>query len=78
MVKEKEFIANFAEQFEDYIPVLTLNTSFRTVDGWSSLIALSVMAMCTEKYNVTIAAEEMEKAEKVSDIYDIVNSRYNG
>lgn len=76
---EKEFIQNFADQFDDTdASQLTLDTKFRDLEEWSSIIALSVMAMCDEEYNVILSANEMENANQISDIYNIVKSRING
>lgn len=78
MIDEKEFIQNFADQFDDEPEGLTLETRFRDIDDWSSLIALSEMAMCDEEYDVIISANEMENANKIADLYNIVNERYQG
>jgi len=73
---EKQFIQNFADQFDDTdASQLTLDTKFRDLDEWSSIIALSVMAMCNEEYDVILSANEMENANQISDIYNIVKSR---
>lgn len=78
MVDVKQFIQNFADQFDDAPEVLTLETRFRDIDEWSSLIALSEMAMCDEEYEVIISANEMENANSIADLYNIVNERYQG
>lgn len=78
MVDEKQFIQYFADQFDDEPEGLTLETRFRDIDGWSSLIALSEMAMCDEEYEVIISANEMENANSIADLYNIVNERYQG
>lgn len=78
MVDEKQFIQNFADQFDDEPEGLTLDTKFRDIDGWSSIIALSEMAMCAEEYDVILSANEMESANQISDIYNIVCERYQG
>ena len=78
MIDKKEFIQNFADQFDDEPEGLTLETRFRDIDDWSSLIALSEMAMCDEEYDVIISANEMENANKIADLYNIVNERYQG
>lgn len=78
MVDEKQFIQNFADQFDDEPEGLTLDTKFRDIDGWSSIIALSEMAMCAEEYDVILSANEMESANQISDIYNIVCDRYQG
>ena len=78
MVDEKQFIQNFADQFDDEPEGLTLETGFRDIDGWSSIIALSEMAMCDEEYEVILSANEMESANCIADIYKIVCERYQG
>lgn len=73
---EKKFIENFANQLDDTdASVLRLDTKFRDIEEWSSIVALSVMAMCAEEYDVFMSANEMENASQVSDIYNIVKSR---
>ena len=78
MVDVKQFIQNFADQFDDEPEGLTLETRFRDIDGWTSIIALSEMAMCDEEYNVILSANEMESANCINDIYKIVCERYQG
>lgn len=78
MVDVNQFIQNFADQFDDAPEGLTLETRFRDIDEWSSLIALSEMAMCDEEYEVIISANEMENANSIADLYNIVNERYQG
>lgn len=78
MVDEKQFIQNFADQFDDEPEGLTLETRFRDIDSWTSIIALSEMAMCDEEYNVILSANEMESANCINDIYKIVCERYQG
>lgn len=71
----KEFIANFAEQFEETpVTEITPETRHHEMDEWSSLIALSVMAMIDEEYGVQIKADEMRNSQTVQDLYDIVQS----
>lgn len=75
MIDEKQFLQNFADQFDDEPEGLTLDTSFRDVDGWTSIVALSIMAMCAEEYDVILSANEMENANRIADIFKIVNER---
>jgi len=72
----EEFIANFAVQFEDTdVSLFKAETVFREIDDWSSLVALSVMAMVAEEYDVILTANEMEQSKTLQDIYKIVKSR---
>lgn len=77
-MEEKEFLGKFIEQF-DYRPSdIHLDDNFREIDGWSSIVALCVIAICSEEYGVAISSEEMENSKTVRDIYNIVKSRKNG
>ena len=70
-----DFIQHFAEQFEETnADVFTPEMVFRDNDEWSSLIAMSVMAMVDEEYDVQLSANEMRQANTVKDLYDIVIS----
>lgn len=70
-----DFIQHFAEQFEETeVSEFTPNTEFRDIDEWSSLMALSVMAMVDEEYDVQLNANEMRQANTIQDLFNIVNS----
>lgn len=72
----EKFIANFAEQFDDTdASVFTAQTTFRDLDEWSSLIALSVIAMVDEEYDVTLKGEDIRNSNTIEDLYNIVSSR---
>lgn len=70
-----EFIQNFAEQFDETeASEFSPETVFRDNDEWSSLMALSVMAMVDEEYDVQLSANEMRQANTIQELFDIVNS----
>ena len=71
----KEFIENFANQFDDTdVSVFSAETRFRELDEWSSLLALSVLVMVDEEYDVQLKADQMRKANTVQELFDIVKS----
>lgn len=71
-----EFIAHFAEQFEETeASVFTPQTVFHELDEYSSLIALSIIAMIDEEYDVTIKGNDMRAAVTIEDLYNIVKSK---
>lgn len=71
-----EFIENFANQFDDTdLDMFTAETEFRMLDEWSSLIALSIMAMIDEEYDIQLKADEMRKANTIYELFNIVSSR---
>ena len=69
-----DFINNFVELFDDAPAGVTVETKFRELEEWSSLVALGVMAMIDEEYDVQINAEEMRSAETIEDLIRIVES----
>jgi len=72
----KEFIECFADQFDDTdVSVLSAETKFKELDEWSSLAALSVIAMVDEEYDVTIKGDDIRGSETIQDLFNIVESR---
>lgn len=72
----KDFISNFADQFDDTdSSVLSNDTKFRELDEWSSLIALSILAMIDEEYDVQLKGDDMRKANTIQDLFDIVKEK---
>lgn len=70
-----EFIFNFAEQFEETeASEFSPETVFRDNGEWSSLLALSIMAMVDEEYDVQLSANEMRQANTIQELFDIVKS----
>lgn len=72
----KDFIANFAEQFDETdASELTATTAFHDLDEWSSLIALSVIAMVDEEYDVTLKGDDIRSAVTIEDLFNVVKSK---
>lgn len=69
----KEFIEHFAEQFDDTdASVFTPETVFHELEEYSSLIALSIIAMIDEEYGITIGANEMSSSVTIEDLFNKV------
>lgn len=74
-MKIEDFISNFADQFEDTdAAAFTPETKFRELDEWSSLTALSILAMVDEEYDVQLKADEMRKTNIIQELFDLVKS----
>lgn len=68
-----DFIAKFAEQFEDTeASEISAATEFKNLDEWSSLIALSVIAMVDEEYDISIKGDDIRGAVTVEDLFNAV------
>ena len=71
-----EFIENFASQFDDTEPdAFASDTKFKQLDEWSSLTALSIIAMIDDEYGVVIKGDELRSAKTIMDVYNIVSQR---
>ena len=72
----KDFIENFAAQFEETdASVFTPETVFHELDEYSSLIALSIIAMVDEEYDVALKGDDMRSAVTIEDLFNIVKSK---
>lgn len=72
----KEFIENFAGQFDDTdVNDIQATTEFKELDEWSSLLALSIIAMADEEYNVTLKGEDIRNSKTIEDLFNVVKSR---
>lgn len=75
-MKLEEFILNFADQFENTdASEIKAETVFKELDEWSSLIALSIIAMVDEEYDVTLKGDDIRGSVTVGDLFNIVKSR---
>lgn len=72
----EEFVALFAEQFDDTdASEFKAETIFRDLDEWSSIIGLGIIAMVDEEFEVALKADDMKKAVTVGDLYEIVKEK---
>jgi len=70
------FIENFADQFDD-TDVLELKpeTVFKELEEWSSLIALSVIAMADEEYEVELKGDDIRNSNTIQDLFEVVKNK---
>lgn len=72
----KKFVENFAAQFDEADPeTIKIETRFRDIEGWSSLTALSIIAMADEEYNIKLKGDDIRKAVTVEDLFNIIKSK---
>lgn len=72
----EEFVALFAEQFDDTDPSeITAATVFHDLDEYSSLIGLSIIAMVDEEFDVALKGDDVKNSVTVEDLYNRVISK---
>lgn len=75
-MKLDQFIENFAAQFDDTdASEFKIDTAFKNLEEWSSLIALSIIAMVDEEYEAKLKGDDIKGAVTIEDLYKIVKSR---
>ena len=72
----EEFIVLFAEQFDETdASNFSASTIFHELDEYSSIIALSIIAMVDEEFDVTLKGDDMRAAVTIEDLYNIIKSK---
>lgn len=72
----EEFIELFAEQFDDTdASEFKPETVFHDLDEYSSLIALSIIAMVDEEFDVQLKGDDMRSAVTIEDLYNTVKKQ---
>jgi len=72
----QDFVQHFAEQFDETeMSVFKPETKFREINEWSSLLALSIIAMADEEYEVKLKGEDIRNSQTIEDLFNIVKTR---
>jgi acyl carrier protein len=75
----KEFISNFASELDETSEdMLTADTDLKALDEWSSLTALSIIAMVEDNYEVELGGDDLESCTTLNDLFNLVSSQYAG
>lgn len=71
-----EFVAIFAEQFDDTdSSEIQTSTVFHDLEEWSSLIAMGVIALAKTEYGKTITGAEMKECVTVEDLFNLIKNK---
>ena len=68
----KAFAAEFDETPEDQFKA---DTEFKSLDEWSSLTALSIIAMVDEQMDKTITGADIRASKTIEDLFNLANSK---
>lgn len=72
----KDFLANFADQFDDTDPEeIQAGTKFHDLDEWSSLMGMAVIALAKTAYGKTITGKELRECVTVEDVFNLISSK---
>jgi acyl carrier protein len=69
-----KFVQDFELLFDEVEPgSITKDTVFRDLDEWSSLMALVVIAMVDEDYEVKLTGDDIRTSVIVKDLFDKIS-----
>ena len=72
----KEFIENFAGELEETaLEDLTPDTEFKSLEEWSSLVALSIIAMIDDNYEKEVTGDDLRSCKTLLDLCNLVESK---
>ena len=73
---KNQFLANFADQFDDTdASEITLSTKFHELDEWSSLTGMGVIALAKTEYGKAITGAELKACVTVEDVFNLINNK---
>ena len=69
-------IDNFAAQLDDTDPeAIPAETKFKELEDWSSLTALSIIAMIDDEYNIIVKGNDIINSVTIQDLFNVVEKR---
>ena len=76
-MKIEQFISNFKEQFDffDEEPVINVDTDFKSLEDWDSLVALSVIAMADSEYGVSVSGDDIRNSTTLGDLISLIETK---
>lgn len=71
-----KFVQDFELLLDEVEPgSITTETIFRDLDEWSSLIALVVIAMVDEEYDIKLSGDDIRTSVTVKDLFDKISAK---
>jgi acyl carrier protein len=69
-------IQQIEEEFEEVESgTISPSTSFRDIEGWSSMHALILIALIDNHYDILLTGAELKNAQTIQDIFEIIQSK---
>lgn len=72
----KEFIVSFANQLDDTdVSEIQADTEYQELEEWSSITAMSLIALAKTQYGKTITGREVRSCKTVEELFNLINSK---
>ena len=72
----EKFVNSFFELLDDTDKsLITSDTVFKELEEWTSILALSLIAMVDEVYDVTLDTDDIRDANTLEDLYRAIQQK---
>lgn len=72
-MKIENFVQLFAEQFDDTpAEIFTQLTVYKDLKEWSSLTALSIIAMIDEEFDKSVTGAELRRMNTIEELFRLI------
>ena len=76
MMTLEEFFEHFCEELDEAdIENINIKTDFKNIEEWDSLVALSIIAMIDEEFEVLLTGSDMMNSTTIEDLYNLILSK---
>ena len=67
------FFELFCEELDETdIENINIKTDFKNIEEWDSLVALSIIAMIDEEFEILVTGSDMMKSTTIEELYKLV------
>lgn len=78
MITLDDFTRKIEAEFEEISPgTLTPDTQYRSIESWSSMHALIIIAFFDSNFNIALTGADLKSAQSIRDLYAIVQQKQN-
>ncbi len=72
----EKFVEELKTVFEDADPeAIKPEVNLRDIEGYSSLVALSIIALVDEKFHVNLNGDDIRNSNTIGDLYNLIVSK---
>lgn len=65
----EKFLLEMAEIFDVDVDTIKMDTRFRDIDGWGSMVGYSILILMEEDYNIKISVQDFLKINTFGEIF---------
>ncbi len=70
------FLKGFRNLFDETLPdEIQLDTNYKDLDEWSSMMSLVIIAFVDEEFSVTLSGNDFSTSTNIIELYNIIKSK---